>query len=344
MRFGVHLPNVGPLSDATAVGAVAQAAERLGYDSLWVNDHLIYNRDRVVRHFVMGSMSQPLKAEYLEAIVTLSYVAGITERVRLGTSVVVLGFREPVVLAKQLATLDRYSHGRLTVGVGVGAREEEYEVLGVPFAGRGKLADERIDRLRQLWVDGRVRNTDVVDVGHDFLPRPVQQPGPPMWIAGHTGPALRRVVSRGDGWLPWALTEPEFEERIAELRRMCEEAGRAMPTVAGQYIIAYDWRGDAFFDRARDTLVRRFETWDVGSQRALWGKTGDLRCRLRRYADAGMDEVILGFVSESTEDLLEDLAHFADEVMPDFAPGPRASATPAAAASAEPATSRSSRT
>lgn len=327
MRFGVHLPNVGPLSDAAAVGAVARAAELLGYESVWVNDHLIYNRDRVVRHFVLGSMSSPLKAEYLEAIVTLSYVAGMTERVRLGTSVIVLGFRDPVVLAKQLATLDRYSQGRLTVGVGVGAREEEYEVLGVPFAGRGKLANERIDRLRDLWTSGRVQSDADKSVDHDFLPQPVQQPGPPLWIAGHTGPALRRLVARGDGWLPWALTESEFSERISEMRRMCDEASRTVPTVAGQYIIAYDWRGDAFFERAKGTLVRRFETWDVASQRALWGTTDDLRKRLQTYASAGMEEVILGFVSESTQDLVDDLAHFAEEVMPEFGEPPVDDAT-----------------
>ncbi len=322
MRFGVHLPNVGPLSDAAAVGPVAQAAERLNYDSVWVNDHLVYTLDRAARHFVLGSMSAPMKAEYLEAVVTLSYVAGLTERVRLGTSVVVLSFRDPVVLAKQLATLDRYAAGRLTVGVGVGARQEEYEVLGVPFDGRGRLVNDRIRRLRQLWATGRIGEESTGDAGPDFLPSPVQQPGPPLWIAGHTDPALRRVVAHGDGWLPWALTEAEFEERAAELRRLTQEAGRALATVGGQYLIAYNWRGGESFARAKDTLVRRFETWDVASGRALWGYADQLRARLHRLEELGMEEVILGFVSETVDDLIEDLAQFAAEVMPEFTERP----------------------
>ncbi len=143
MKFGVQLPHFGPLASGRGAVTVARRAEALGLDSVWVGDHIVYPRGLAGR----------FGHEFYEAVTTLAYVGASTERIRLGTAVLVLPYRNPLILAKELATLDVLSGGRLAVGVGVGWLPEEYAALGAPFGERGAATDEWLRVIRALWTE-----------------------------------------------------------------------------------------------------------------------------------------------------------------------------------------------
>jgi probable F420-dependent oxidoreductase len=197
MEFGCHLPIFGP--DATRAGLLtfAREMERLGYESLWASDHIVIPHTIRSRYPYSDTGQFPLApdATFLEPLTALAMVAGVTERAKLGTTVLVLPHRHPVLAAKALATLDHLSGGRVILGAGVGWMREEIELLGAPFAERGAWSDEAIRIMRACWRDertsfhGRFFNFD--DIG--CFPKPVRG-DIPIWMGGHAKPALRRIV------------------------------------------------------------------------------------------------------------------------------------------------------
>ena len=192
MHFGVCLPNFpfGAPPSRDHIVAIAQAAERLHYASVWVSDHVLVPVDK------------PRYGHLYEVLTTLAYIAGVTERIRLGTSVLVLPQRDAILAAKQIATLDDLSGGRVIVGVGAGWMEGEFTNLGADFHRRGRHLDEGIQVMHTLWRDQTpqhagsfYRFTDVL-----FGPKPSQAGGPAIWIGGASDAALRRAALLGDGW------------------------------------------------------------------------------------------------------------------------------------------------
>jgi probable F420-dependent oxidoreductase len=232
MQFGVLLPQFGPHAagaDARErIRQVALAADRLGYSVVWTAEHIVFP-ETIRTPYPYGSRYPfPLTDPIFDVVATLSWVAALTTRVRLGTSVLVLPYRNPIVLAKELATLDVLSAGRLLLGVAGGWLAEEFEMLGIPFRERGARTDEYIALLRALWTQDRVRFTGRFYqlAGALFFPKPVQQP-PPIWIGGGSPAALRRVARLGDGWI--AAPRPTLDDLakdIVEIRRRAEQAGR----------------------------------------------------------------------------------------------------------------------
>jgi probable F420-dependent oxidoreductase len=208
MRFGIHLPQYGRAASAEAVVRAAQQAEEIGFGDVWVSDHLAV------------PTGAPYPPPFLyEPVVTLTFAAAATSTVGLGTSVLVLPYRHPLHLAKELATLDVLSGGRLVVGAGSGWLEGEFEALGVPFAARGARTDEAIDALRACWER---RPTDFEGPSvylHDLQVLP--QPGRriPIWVGGHAAPALRRAITRGDGWHGTFRDAAATTPLLARLRR-----------------------------------------------------------------------------------------------------------------------------
>ena len=229
MEIGVHLPHVGPQAGRDVLLEFARRMEELGYDSLWVSDHVVMPREYESRYPYnpsgrLGWTDWPL----LEPISTLLFVAAVTERVQLGTTVLVVPMRNPVLHAKMLATLDVLSGGRLIVGAGVGWLREEFEALDMPFDHRGARTDEFLDVMRNLWTKDdpsyEGRYYQLVNVA--CYPQPVQQPHPPIWIGGNTDPALRRAARIGDSWHAAGATPEQIEEALPKLREYARAAGR----------------------------------------------------------------------------------------------------------------------
>ena len=192
MKFGIHLPQSGPAASASAIRAVARQAEELGFSDVWVSDHVALPKDA----------PYPPSSYILEPLVALTWAAAATGRVGLGTTVLVLPLRPPVLLAKMLGSLDLMSGGRLILGAAGGWLEEEFAALGVPFAERGARTDETLNLLRRCWtedpIDARAPTTGVVMEGMRLKPQP--EGHIPIWIGGHSEVALRRAARVGDGW------------------------------------------------------------------------------------------------------------------------------------------------
>ena len=212
MKFGVHLPQSGPAASAEAVRRVAVHAEALGFSDVWVSDHLALPR----------GAPYPPSSYILDPIVTLTWAAAATQRIGLGTSVLVLPLRPPVLLAKSLASLDLMSGGRLTVGAAAGWLEAEFDALGVPFRERGARTDETLDLLRRCWtedpVDATAPATRATLVDMRIKPQPER--AIPIWIGGLSDIAIDRAVRSGDGW-HGAFQKPE---EAAPLARRLREA------------------------------------------------------------------------------------------------------------------------
>jgi len=212
MRFGVCLPHRWTYASARLIADVAQEAESLGFDSVWVTDHVIVP----VHHVERGHI-------FYEALITLAYISSITKRVEMGTTVLATPTRNPIVLAREVATLDALSCGRMILGVGTGWIREELEAVGVPWAERGRFLDEAIEIMRVLWrEEGPISYSGRYTSFRDMLfePKPARKGGPPIWAGGMTAPSLRRVAQTADGWLPWAVSPEEVRQGAEKIRAM----------------------------------------------------------------------------------------------------------------------------
>ncbi|NLD78097.1 MAG: LLM class F420-dependent oxidoreductase [Acidimicrobiales bacterium] len=229
MKFGVMFANVGPMAHAEGAVAVAQAAEEAGFESIWTVEHTVVpaGYQSTYPYGAGGRMPGPEDSDFPDPLIWLAFVAAHTSTVRLGTGVLILPQRNPVTLAKEVATLDRLSGGRVELGVGVGWLEEEFKALGVPFAERGKRADDQIAAMRALWNqelsshDGPYYSFD----GIYSRPLPTQA-NLPIVVGGHSEAAARRAGRLGDGFFPGKGSHERLAELIALMRRTAEEHGR----------------------------------------------------------------------------------------------------------------------
>jgi probable F420-dependent oxidoreductase len=220
MKFGLYGLHRGSSAEPAALAARARLAEEAGFESLWVGDHIALPDE-------FGA-SQPR----LEAVVALTYLAAVTREVRLGFGVIVLPQRQPVLLAKQVASIDTLCRGRLILGVGAGYIEPELQALGVPLAERGARLDEYLDAMRALWATQSFHGRYVSFDGVSQHPRPVQQPHPPIVVGGHSPAALRRAVRVGSGWYGAYLGVDEAADVLAKLREAVNRHER--PTELGE--------------------------------------------------------------------------------------------------------------
>jgi probable F420-dependent oxidoreductase len=218
MRFGVTVPNYRRLATPENLRHVTERSEALGFDSLWVTDHVVV--PEAYREMFGATVYDPLSV--------LAFIAAHTQRVELGTAVLVIPYRHPVPTAKQLATIDNLSGGRLIFGIGAGWAREEFEALGVPYAERGPMTDEYLRVILELWTSSTPtfhgRYVQLQDVHAE--PRPLRQPHPPILVGGYSKKAIRRAVAIGQGWLPDGMTFAELRTAIAFLRETAERADR----------------------------------------------------------------------------------------------------------------------
>jgi probable F420-dependent oxidoreductase len=312
MRYGVsvgaRLPGGG--ADPQDVTRLAHAAERLQFDCLWVGDHVVSPKvfdQRPHQRDVGGEWTIDASTNLFEPLTTLAFFAGITTRIKIGTAVLVVPYRNPVLAAKMLAMLDVLSAGRLIVGVGSGWMREEFSALDAPaFEDRGKITDEYIALYKKLWTEDAPSFEGefyrVSEVG--FMPKPVQRPHPPIWLGGNGTVAIKRVARYGQGWFPVFRTLPEMGAGVSQLRQVTEAARRD----SDQITIAIGCRF-------------RFIDWPESKEAdrpMLTGSAEQMIEDVRGYEAAGVHEVHLLDADKyaSAPALIEAWQRFREEVVP----------------------------
>lgn len=304
MKFGFSLVVRGADATPDTFRLMAEKAEALALDSLWLSAHVILP-PQVDSHYnmVQGQAYPPhWRERYWEPFTVLGYLAAITERVTLGLSVLVLPMHHPIEVAKQAAEIDCLSGGRLVLGVGVGWFKEEFVALGRDFHTRGARTDEALDLMRRLWSDDPVTFEGRYHQVRDalFSPKPVQQPYPPVWIAGHSLPALRRAARRGDGWHPVRLGPDAYAEHRDRLAELLDAEGRSRADVSLSV-----------------KLPLTIQDGPAGEgQFPTQGRPGDIAEGIHRYAELGVEHLTLDYVPETCAVGLEAMERFCDEVRP----------------------------
>lgn len=229
MKFGVMFANVGPMAYAEGAVAIAQTAEAGGFESLWTVEHTIVpaGYQSAYPYSPTGKMPGPEDSDIPDPLIWLSYVAASTSTIRLGTGILILPQRNPIVLAKEVATLDRLSGGRVELGIGVGWLEEEFDALGVSFTDRGKRTDDYIAALRALWTQPEASHHGEFS----SFARAISRPQPtqvtlPIVVGGHSKAAARRAGRLGDGFFPGRGSHDDLAELIGVMRATAAEHGR----------------------------------------------------------------------------------------------------------------------
>jgi probable F420-dependent oxidoreductase len=243
-----------------------------------------------------------MSTTWYDPVATLAYLAGITENVRLMSHVAIVGLRHPLAAAKQYATLDHLSGGRLILGVGAGHVQEEFDALGVDFARRGAVLDEAVDALKAALGPEEYPSFKGERYAFEGLgqrPRPAQS-RVPVWVGGSSAPAVRRAAVKGDGWLPQGDSREQLPGQIAKLKRLREEAGVEAPVTVGAIA---------------EPLYVGVPAWHVG-RRTLSGAPQALAESLRAYGAMGVDQIQVRFRSRSLGELTDQMAAFAADVAP----------------------------
>ena len=297
LQFGVNLyPHQWP--DAARI-------EELGYDSVWTSEHIFF-------HFPT-----------FDALTILAAVAATTDRIRLGTAVLLLPLRPAALAAKEITSVDIISGGRLTLGIGVGGEyPKEFQAVGVPVNQRGPRTDEAIQLLRKLWTednvsfDGRFTKLD----GVTLQPKPAQPGGPPLWIAGRSQAAIRRAGRLGDGYLPYLFSPERFRGSLAQVRQVAEEAGRDPAAIEGalyQFICLTDSYEEAKGIAAADLSRRYNQPFEkIVDRYVVMGTADDCSRRLADFADAGVRHFLLVPITPAFADFMPHVERYASDIIP----------------------------
>ena len=304
-RFGIHLPTAAS-SKFDRTKNLAVSAEKLGYDSVWVADHLLGDSKRT---------GGPRGSGIYEPLITLAALTSVTTRVKLGTAVL-LPLRHPVVTASMISTLDHASGGRIILGLGVGWNKLEFNALNIPFESRGKLVDEYILTLKDLWSKPNVRlNGKYFKMnGVVMNPRPVQKPNPEIWVGGNGRPAILRAINNGVAWIPTDYTTQEYRDGIKTLRHEGKNIGKRQRKiiVASHLFMCIDTdprkarRKAEFLKAMTGETIRSIERW------AIIGSPDEVLDRVTQYSKVGVSYHVFSFPAGTEED---DYALLMDEVI-----------------------------
>ena len=233
MRVGLHALGIGSGSERAVIEAVARAAEQYGFATLWSGEHVVMVDESASRYPYAedGQIAVPAVADWIDPMIGLSFAAAATNHIGLATGVLLLPEHNPVIVAKQAASLDKLCGGRFTLGVGIGWSREEFDALGVPFERRAARTADYVAAMRTLWRDDIASHTGEFTTFSKIRvnPKPVRDRRIPILLGGNSEPALRRVAQWGDGWYGFNLADPaEVADKLATLKRLCDEAGRDM--------------------------------------------------------------------------------------------------------------------
>jgi probable F420-dependent oxidoreductase len=296
VKFGVNIWPL-PLEQAERI-------EELGYDSIWTSEHMLFY------------------VPIFDALTTLAAFAARTQRILLGTAVLLLPLRHPTVTAKEVASIDIMSNGRVILGIGVGGEfAREFVACGVPVNERGRRTNEAIEVMRKLWSESNVnfegRFFRLEDASME--PKPVQKPGPPIWVAGRSEAAMKRAARLGDGYMPYLFSPERYRDSLQKVHAFAEEAGRdpaAIETGLYQFISVADTYDEARQRANQDLSVRYNQPFDrIVDRYCVLGTPEQCADRLGQYIDAGVRHFILVPIP-SGRGLAADLETYAKEVAP----------------------------
>jgi probable F420-dependent oxidoreductase len=290
MRYGVAIPHANRFAKPAAIRAMARVVEDLGFDSIWVSDHIIVPEGS---GYIPEFMDEPLAV--------LSFLAAETKHVTIGTSVLIVPYRDPVFAAKFLSSVDYLSEGRLVVGIGAGWLQEEFSALGVPFEERGPRTDEYLRVYRNLWetetssFEGQWKRYGKMRM---FPKQAEGRRGTiPIWVGGNGAPSIRRAAELGDGWHPINLSPGQLKELMGSYRAQCEKFGKQPGPVCLRHMPGG-------------------RTQPGGDRQPLTGSPDEQSADIRAYAEAGLDELMLSLPFRSLDELTSGLREFMRSVAP----------------------------
>ncbi|MDQ2904154.1 MAG: LLM class F420-dependent oxidoreductase [Chloroflexota bacterium] len=308
MKFGVFLPISGRATGPEVLMEAARSAEAQGFDAVWSADRVVtpWQINTFYPYSENHEFIVPPDRPFLDSFTCLTFLAGCTEKIQLGVSVLVLPYRHPLYWSRVAVSIERLSRGRLIMGIGVGWMEEEFAALNVPFKDRGRMTDEQLQIVNSLWTEEHASFNGKYYQFQDiaFYPKPIQQPRIPIWVGGEGLAAQRRAAKYGDAWFPYfvQITPRELRAKYDEVRRMAAEFGRDPDQVK--------------LTSCYQVEVTRSPVPQDESH--LRGTPEQLVEALQAYRDIGVEHLALQFMVPRWPDRVEQIERFAKEVMPHF--------------------------
>lgn len=303
MKFGIVIPLHRDI-DALVNLELAKNAEMLGFDSIWISDHVVLPTK------YQGRFSKVL----YDPFVLLASIAAKTKKISLGTSIIIVPYRNPIVVAKMVSTIDVLSDGRVVLGVGPGWMEEEFNILGIPFNERRQRTDEYINIFKELWekgepqFEGEFYNFSKIK----FYPKPIQKPHPPIWIGGISKKAIVRAVELGNGWHPVWLSPDQMEKKIRYLKRVAKEKERNLENFV-------------FSIRNRLRILKTAEVKkpDFSESRGKYtfsfhGTIEEITHKVRQFESIGVSHIIFDLDVENDNEMFGTIDQLAKDIMPSF--------------------------
>jgi len=306
MKFGVFLPVSGRAASRKTLMQAAQQAEALGYDSVWAADRLVmpWKIATTYPYSKEATFIVPPDRPFFDTLTCLAFLAGCTEKIQLGMSVMVLPYRHPLHWAKIATTIDQLSTGRLILGVGVGWMEEEFAAMNAPFKERGQVSDEQLTLLKQLWSEEHItfhgKYYQVDDIA--FNPKPYQKPRIPIWVGGEGKPAQRRAGQFGDAWFPYfvRVTPQELLRRFNNVREEAKKAGRNPDEIHFACCLPIE---------LTPNNVAQEDDY-------LKGSIGQVTAAIQKFIDVGVIHIGLQFMIPHYPERQEQIERFAKEALP----------------------------
>lgn len=325
--FGIRVPVSGPLATPENILLASKEAEDLGFSTIWVHDQLIWSQEQNSHHISSGSVEAVMPGrdpDFFESLTTLSYLAGITSKVKLGIAVLVLPLRNPIVAAKQLQNIDVLSKGRLILGIGAGAPlvGKTFQAVGVTFEARGDITDDYLKALFAIFHEpvSTYSGTYAKFSAVEIYPKAMQKPHPPIIIGG-LGRSIRRAALYGDGWIPANIEPSSVIDGLKKIKSIAARHGRKI----GEFIVG----NEIFASVDKDTAVAKRNAAQTiasyarsikrgGESVTLLGSPSDILKKTEEYVASGVNLFELKFIYKDMSSLMTQLRLFQSEVMPSF--------------------------
>jgi probable F420-dependent oxidoreductase len=336
IQFGVRVPNSGPLSSIENIVKATKEAEELGFDSIWVHDHVVWSSEMHRHHISSGAaeaITDTQDANFYEATSILSYLAAETRTITLGVACLVMPCRNPIYAAKQYATLDWLAKGRLIVGVGLGSKatreSDEFGVFGVPYDKRGDRTDEYIEAMKAIWTQP-IASYEGKFIGFknaEIFPKPVQKPHPPVWVGGWMKLAAKRAGRYGEGWIPGWLSPKEMKVGCDILAETARANGRdpSKITIAVEKLATVAKSRDEALNLAMPTIKtsstsyeRDIDNMQFALDRHIFGSVSDVRRRIDEFIENGVQHFELKIIYPTIDSLLKQMTLWSEEILPHY--------------------------